>query len=101
MQSRDSSASSMGSLPPYAWSAVPFEQEVGSFPGSTFSGTHNAEPKIPLGYDGAIAHEHRMPSNSLASIQGSDGSIMDPYILVPHISITPEVKTWDDGHTVV
>lgn len=100
--SRESSVSSCSSTPPYASRANPTEKDVESSFGSNSSdASYDPEPFMPLGYDGFDGHGHRQPSNHVSSVQESDGPILDPYLLVPHISITPEASKLDDGHTTV
>ncbi|CAJ2513587.1 Uu.00g017060.m01.CDS01 [Anthostomella pinea] len=40
-------------------------------------------------------------SNSFFGSATTDGSICDPYMLVPHISITPEIRTLEEGQSSV
>ncbi|KAK8090795.1 hypothetical protein PG994_000300 [Apiospora phragmitis] len=75
---------------------------------SSTEASYDPEPFLPLGYDGFYGEQSkggtRQPSGgSLSSVQVSDGSstIQDPYLLVPHVAITPEAKTLENGRTMV
>jgi hypothetical protein len=100
--SREPSVSSFSSTPPYIEPPNLSRKNVEcSFGSNSSDATYDPEPFMPLGYDGFDGHKDRQPSNYLSSVQESDGAILDPYLLVPHISITTEVTTLDDGHTTV
>ncbi|ORY63166.1 uncharacterized protein BCR38DRAFT_410123 [Pseudomassariella vexata] len=101
IRDRDSSGLS-GS--PRCSDSVSSENSVGDYDytsSSTSSGSYDPEPFLPLGFDGFATNPYRLPSNSLSSIRESDGSILDPYLLVPHIAITPETKILEDGETTL
>jgi hypothetical protein len=104
LTSRDSSiSSSRGSPPPYA--AQPpahLENDIdSSFGSSSSEASYDLHPFMPLGYSGLDGYECRQPSNSFSSVHEPAGSIMDPYVLVPHITITPEASTLNAGDTTV
>lgn len=44
---------------------------------------------------------HSLDGNSFSNDQALYGSNLDPYMLVPHVSITPESNTLDDGQSSV
>lgn len=48
-------------------------------------------------FDGSISGSSRQASYSCSSARHSDDAIMDSYLLVPHISITPEMCTAYSG----
>ncbi|KAK7927177.1 hypothetical protein PG985_004175 [Apiospora marii] len=107
LQDRDLSGSLYGS-PRVSRTSSLFEPP-GSRSNSSTEASYDPEPFLPLGYDGIYGErsqsgDARQPSGgSLSSVQVSDGSsaIQDPYLLVPHVAITPEAKTLDDGRTMV
>ncbi|KAK8051969.1 hypothetical protein PG993_003354 [Apiospora rasikravindrae] len=106
LRERDTSGSS------YGW---PLATRVSSQYGppesrscSSTEASYDPVPFLPLGYDGfygeQVKSNTRHPSGeSLSSVQVSDGSstIQDPYLLVPHVAITPEAKTLENGRTMV
>lgn len=107
LQGRDLSGSSYGSPRVSRISSLSEPSESRS--NSSTEASYDPKPFLPLGYDGIYGErsqsgDARQPSGgSLSSVQVSDGSstIQDPYLLVPHVAITPEAKTLDDGRTMV
>ncbi|KAI0132522.1 hypothetical protein BJ170DRAFT_251449 [Xylariales sp. AK1849] len=101
VESRESSVTSLRSPSPYAPRAFSGNEFDSSLGGSSSDGSYDPDPFMPLIYDGFNAYELRQPSDP-SSVQGLDGAVLDPYLLVPHISITPEVNTLlEDGRTMV
>ncbi|KAK8060302.1 hypothetical protein PG996_010232 [Apiospora saccharicola] len=107
MRERDLSHSSYGS--PLVSRTSSLSEPPGSRSNSSTEASYDPEPFLPLGYDGIYGEQiqsggTRQPSgDSLSSVQVSDGSstIRDPYLLVPHVAITPEAKTLEDGRTML
>ncbi|KAI1503927.1 hypothetical protein F5X99DRAFT_80420 [Biscogniauxia marginata] len=56
---------------------------------------------LPLGVDRYSSPSFRLTSDSLPSVPTPDSSILDPYVLVPRISVTPEVRELSDGQSSV
>ncbi|KAK8127616.1 hypothetical protein PG984_008724 [Apiospora sp. TS-2023a] len=108
MRERDLSHSSSYGSPLVSRTSF-LSEPPGSRSNSSTEASYDPEPFLPLGYDGIYGEQiqsggTRQPSGgSLSSVQVSDGSstIQDPYLLVPHVAITPEAKTLDDGRTMV
>lgn len=111
LRERDASGSSYGS--PLATRVSSRSEPPESQSGSSTEASYDPEPFMPLGYDGGlygpIDNNTRQPSDGslLSSVQESHGSssasstIQDPYLLVPHVAITPEAKTLENGCTMV
>ncbi len=49
----------------------------------------------------STTHSSSEATYSLSGTNGSDDTIVDPYLLVPNISITPEVRTVGDGQSSI
>ncbi|KAK7956214.1 uncharacterized protein PG986_005436 [Apiospora aurea] len=106
LRERDTSGSSYGS--PLAIRVSSNSGPPESRSCSSTEASYDPEPFLPLGYDGFYGEQIksntcRPSGESLSSVQVSDGSstIQDPYLLVPHVAITPEAKTLENGRTML
>ncbi|KAI2469402.1 hypothetical protein F4781DRAFT_431450 [Annulohypoxylon bovei var. microspora] len=70
---------------------------VATAPWDQPSNSGNSEP--PSFLEEFETHRHSS-GNTLVDVQTPDLA-PDPYMLIPHISITPELKTLDDGHSSI
>lgn len=69
--------------------------------GSSTEASYDPEPFMPLGYDGFRRRSSRQAGSPLSAIAESNGHVPNPYILVPHISITPDIKRVENDCTMV
>ncbi|KAL7627536.1 hypothetical protein AAE478_001729 [Parahypoxylon ruwenzoriense] len=59
------------------------------------SGPDNPEPPSFL----SESESYVFDDNPFASVQTFNGNAPDPYVLVPHVSVTPESRTLNDGQS--
>ncbi|KAI1633410.1 hypothetical protein F4809DRAFT_28594 [Biscogniauxia mediterranea] len=52
---------------------------------------------LPFGVGSSDASSLRQPSDSILTLPTPDSGILDPYLLVPRISVTPKVRELGDG----
>lgn len=60
--------------------------------GSSTEASYDPEPFMPLGYDGFRRHSSRQAGSPPSAVAKSSDHGLDAYLLVPQISITPDVK---------